>query len=460
MPADILAHITSMLSLADSAPLACASTLLDDATAPYRVPRLLIGNDALRPSRQPIVRRLLVRCTPTTFPPSLHEIQFRLRGTSACAATDGLPSADTIAGLPDFPLSVKQLHFGNASPDVTIHYLRRVHRLPHLAALTLGQHGDCLHGPRMPQIPRLPPSLRSLHMGPCRLRLPQTPPELTRLVVGRGYRRSPPLPSTLQHLEMAWWMPRMQPLPAGLRVLRISKWALHLGAGAVQYPKGLQELHIKYFDSFSLADLPKTLQHLRLPDNFDRPISQGSLPLGLATLHTGALFTSSLPPGALPSTLRRLHLGEHFNIPFVQDVLPPGLTHLIIGGSFDRPLTRAVLPTGLVSLTIGHASHYNRFRNVIELPAHLQHLSLTSTRWDEQLPALPGSLRTLHLDCDCSIDGRTLPDGLTHLHIGQHVQHYIRASELPSTVHTVTVSDAYPHLHLLDLPCTLVVHVE
>ena len=155
-------------------------------------------------------------------------------------------------------------------------------------------------------------------------------------------------------------------------------------------------------NSSELVPFIGQIKRIRFTDNFNEPITDEMLPLGLTHLEFGEHFNQ--PVDNLPQSLTHLTFGRRFNQPV--DNLPQSLTHLTFGTRFDRPVDN--LPQSLTHLTFGdgfdqpvdnlpqsltHLTFRRYYRPINNLPQGLVYLRLSRTyRWD--LPALPPTLGT------------------------------------------------------------------
>ena len=96
------------------------------------------------------------------------------------------------------------------------------------------------------------------------------------------------------------------------------------------------------FTLMSMDELPSSVTHLILPDDFDQPVAN------------------------MPSSVTHLTFGYLFNRPV--ENLPAHITHLTFGYMFNQPVNN--LPSSLTHLRFGHAFN----KPVENLPAHLTHL--------------------------------------------------------------------------------------
>ena len=103
-----------------------------------------------------------------------------------------------------------------------------------------------------------------------------------------------------------------------------------------------------------LLQLPSSLQHLKLSEDFDATLHGVTLPAGLQTLTFGKRFNQSLDGATLPAGLQTLTLGQDFNQTLDGVSLPAGLQTLTFGHFFAQSLDGATLPAGLQTLTFGH----------------------------------------------------------------------------------------------------------
>jgi hypothetical protein len=77
-----------------------------------------------------------------------------------------------------------------------------------------------------------------------------------------------------------------------------------------------------------LLQLPSSLQHLKLSEDFDATLHGVTLPAGLQTLTFGKRFNQSLDGATLPAGLQTLTLGANFNQSLDGVSLPSGLREL------------------------------------------------------------------------------------------------------------------------------------
>ena len=74
-----------------------------------------------------------------------------------------------------------------------------------------------------------------------------------------------------------------------------------------------------------LLQLPSSLQHLKLSEDFDATLHGVTLPAGLQTLTFGNAFSGSLQGVSQPAGLQRLTLGDCFDESLSVVTLPTGL---------------------------------------------------------------------------------------------------------------------------------------
>jgi hypothetical protein len=127
---------------------------------------------------------------------------------------------------------------------------------------------------------------------------------------------------------------------------------------------------------------PSTLTSLRLCSNFNRPITNGSLPSTLRVLVFGSHYNQLT---ALPPALTTLKFGFRFNKPL--DSLPANLTKLVFGYTFQQQLPP--LPESLCILKLG-----GMFNHKLVLPNNLRMLELAQY-YTQPLTALPVALKGL-----------------------------------------------------------------
>ncbi len=154
-------------------------------------------------------------------------------------------------------------------------------------------------------------------------------------------------------------------LPKSLQALKILSYNGSL--------EGLHSIHTLTLDKYNkdLKNLPSTLTHLNLGDDFDHLFE---LPDSLQTLIIGNKFNRNIDN--LSPNLTYLSLGNLFSQSL--DKLPQSLRHLSIGDKFCKPLT--MLPK-LKSLTLG--SNFENWIN--KFPITLESLSFLNNRTYEYM---------------------------------------------------------------------------
>ncbi len=216
--------------------------------------------------------------------------------------------------------------------------------------------------------------------------------------------------------------PPIKKLPKNLLFFTTgSEFDQPIGIGLL--PNSLTNLTLGYsFDQpIKKGTMPSSLTHLTLGYSFDRPIKKGTLPSSLTHLTLGYSFDQPIKKGTLPSSLTHLTLGYSFNQPFEEETLPSTITHLTLGAYFDQPIKEGTLPSSLTHLTFDYWSCFNQPLNKGSLPSTITHLNFgyVFTQPFEK-DSLPSSLTFLKLAP--SFDGsiQYLPNGLTHLIIGDY----------------------------------------
>merc|ERR1711959_830838 len=115
------------------------------------------------------------------------------------------------------------------------------------------------------------------------------------------------------------------------------------------------------------VQLPVSIKHLELGDNFNSLISGVQLPKKLTHLKFGASFNQ--PVGdQLPETLTHLTFGCEFNQPV--DHLPASITYIVFGSEFNQPVDQ--LPASITHIVFG--SEFNQPVN--QLPKTVTHMTV------------------------------------------------------------------------------------
>jgi hypothetical protein len=211
-----------------------------------------------------------------------------------------------------------------------------------------------------------------------------------------------------------------------------------------ELPKGLT--HLTFGRNFNkpLLELPKGLTHLTFGYDFNQPFQRGELPKGLTHLTFGSNFNEPLL--GLPKGLTHLTFGSNFNEPLLE--LPKGLTHLTFGLRFNRPLPKK-LPDSLIYLTFGDLFNQHFLQR---LPDDLTHLTL-GRMFNYRLPRLIEGLTHLTLGKEYNKPLLKLPESLTHLILGEEFN--LPLPPLPESLTHLTLGDNFNQQLPVILPKSL-----
>jgi hypothetical protein len=171
-----------------------------------------------------------------------------------------------------------------------------------------------------------------------------------------------------------------------------------------------------------------------------RPLRIGMIVGVLVTSKVGSVELIQLL-SRLPSSVRRVVFDQDFNSPVDQLNLPVGLTIISFRGlcSFNHPVSNWQLPSSLTELDFGRESVFDQTIDRLTLvqPAGLRILRLSEALNQPLLKLrLPLTLTELDLN-QWSLTGVRLPDSITSLHLGGSFMHSLDAAaavRLPSSL--------------------------
>eukprot|EP01111_Echinosteliopsis_oligospora_P013846 TRINITY_DN5073_c0_g1_i2.p1 TRINITY_DN5073_c0_g1~~TRINITY_DN5073_c0_g1_i2.p1 ORF type:complete len:316 (-),score=38.83 TRINITY_DN5073_c0_g1_i2:33-980(-) len=174
-------------------------------------------------------------------------------------------------------------------------------------------------------------------------------------------------------------------------------------------PASITDLELAYCSNMDLT-FPPSITHLMLGSeddsySFDRPLID--LPATITHLTLGDQFNQAVD-NLLPSSITHLKFGFEFNQSV--DNLPPSITHLKFGNQFNQPVNN--LPSSIIFL--GFDCYFNQ--PVDHLPGFITHLEFGDF-FNQPVNNLPPSLTHLRFsensDFDQPVDH--LPSALTFL---------------------------------------------
>jgi len=180
------------------------------------------------------------------------------------------------------------------------------------------------------------------------------------------------------------------------------------------------------------------VKSLMLPNVYNQPIIEGSIPNSVTKLTMGKFFSE--PTFFIPSSVKILDLGLKFNSPLTPNLLPSTLEELFLSDSFNQPLTQGILPQSLVLLQFG--SQFSQILCKKVLPHGLKKLVFKSGYYDKSiLECIPTSLKELEITLES-------PDKL-------YEKKELNSQEIPMFINTLVVGGYQPICSIDKLPSNI-----
>ncbi|KAF2074980.1 hypothetical protein CYY_003719 [Polysphondylium violaceum] len=193
------------------------------------------------------------------------------------------------------------------------------------------------------------------------------------------------------------------------------------------------------------------LEKLVFSYSFNRPIKDDLLPSGLKVCYFSRDFNQCLGENTIPKSVTKLRLLEEMvEQKITNNMLPPNLTFLKFSGTVDRDFK---FPSTLTSLSL--VSFTSRITTNL-FPSTLDTLRFLDVVWSSPLSKeiLPSNLKHLYFENDYPYSLDILPDSLTSLDLGFHLNTEFQ-QPLPRNLKRLIFSLAYDKPLPYPLPSSL-----
>lgn len=170
--------------------------------------------------------------------------------------------------------------------------------------------------------------------------------------------------------------------------------------------------------------IPDGVTHVKIGDQFNRPIYPYIIPSTVTKLVFGMIFNQPISPNVIPRSVTHLTFGFQFNHPLTPGIIPGSVTHLTFGTKFNQPLTPGVIPDSVTHLNFGY--EFNR--------------TLTPG-------VIPGSVREIRFGVlfNQPIFRDVIPGSVTRIEFGMYFDQVLSPGVIPGSVREIRFGDIYRH---------------
>jgi hypothetical protein len=198
--------------------------------------------------------------------------------------------------------------------------------------------------------------------------------------------------------------------------------------------------------------LPKTLEHLRLPDAFDQKLVPGDLPDTLEEFFMNSNYNHEIDPAVFPKSLKSLTFYYKQNIQTITpDFFPKDLKNLTIHWDPDTDehihINDQYYPSELITLKLD--SNYSDTIDVALLPRSLKYLSVGGCMVKQfTKEMLPPNLKKFIIGDTAlfTLDKSLFPTTLEDIQINLWNEHEITKDTFPEALKILHVGVGYDHL--------------